>query len=135
MFYINGLSIESKRQNNKDSNLLKCIWKDYIIVQNILDLFNEVYNINTYLNKKAFISLKDKIGFIFDNLIIKKDILKNDRIIGIKKIFYYTDDINKTISYIKVIENIFEISIFLTKDLNELKKLINEYIDFILYSK
>ena len=133
MFYINGLSIESNRQNNKDSNLLKSIWKDYTIVQNILDLFNEVYNINIYLDKKTFISIKEKIGFIFDNLIIKKDILKNDTIINIKKIFYYTDDINKTISYIKVIENIFEISIFLTKDINELKNLINEYIDFILY--
>ena len=133
MFYINGLNIEANRQNNKDSNLLKSIWKDYSIVQKILDIFNEAYNINIYLNNKIFISLKEKIGFIYDNLILKKDILKDDIIINIKKIFYYLDDINKTIPYIKVIQNLFEISIFLTKDINELKNLINQYVDFIIF--
>ena len=136
MFYLKGLNIETNIQNkNKNEpNKLKYFWKDYTMAQNILDLFDDFFNINLYINNKNISNnIKDKMQIILDNLIMNKDMFINEKIIEIKKIMYYIDDINKNFPLIKVIQNIFEIGIFICRDNNELEKLINRYINFILF--
>ena len=137
IFYLKGLNIEPNIQNNNndsnDAKLLKYIWKDFYIAKIIIDLYKDNFNINIYIDSNKFINPKDKMQFILDSLIINKDILKNDKIINIKKILYYVEDINNNIPITKIIQNIFEIGIFLCKDINELKNIINQYIDFIIF--
>ena len=135
LFYLKGLNIETNiKNNNKDSNLLKYIWKDFNIGQIILDLYKDNFNINIYIdNTKKFNSPKDRMQYILDSLIINKDILKNDKILQIKKVLYYVEDTNNNIPPIKIFQNIFEICIFVSKDINELKNIIDQYIDFICF--
>ena len=133
-FYLMGLNIDTEKQNDSQDNIkLKDILKDYSIIQIILDLFNDYFDINIYIKNKQLIEIKDKIQYIFDNLINNIEIFNNEKIINFKKRLYYLDDINKNFSLIKVIQNFFEIKIFLCKEIKEFQILINQYIDFILF--
>ena len=131
IFFMKGINVNINI-NDKNSNLLKNIMKDYLIIQNIFDLFNENYNINKYINNKSLKGIKTKAQFIFDNLINNKDLLDNEKIFEIKKIFYYVNDINRSFPLIKIIQYLYEIVIFMCKDKNEFQSLINQYIDFII---
>ena len=131
IFFMKGINVNINI-NDKNSNLLKNIMKDYLIIQNIFDLFNENYNINKYINNKSLKGIKTKAQYIFDNLINNKDLLDNEKIFEIKKIFYYVNDINRSFPLIKIIQYLFEIVIFMCKDKNEFQSLINQYIDFII---
>jgi len=131
IFLMKGINVNINI-NDKNSNLLKSIMKDYSIIQNIFDLFNENYNINKYINNKSLKDIKAKAQFIFDNLINNKDLLDNEKIFELKKIFYYVNDINRSFPLIKIIQYLYEIAIFMCKDKNEFQSLINQYIDFII---
>ena len=128
-FFEKGLNLETN--GNKENNKLKNIWKDFSIVQNIYNLVNE--NFNIYINNESYKVIKDKINFLFNNFIINKEILDNNKIINIKKIFYYIDDINKSYSFAKIIQIFYEIGIFLCKETQEFESLINQYTNFILF--
>ena len=134
IFFLKGLKIESNfKNNNKTSPKLNDLWKDYSIFQKIFDILKDIFNVKIYIGDKQFNNIKDKIIFIYDNLINKNEILNNENIIKFKKILYYIENINKNFTLIKVFKDIFEIAIFLSKDTKEFEILINQYNDYILF--
>ena len=81
-FFKKGLNLETNEKNqNKENNKLKNIWKDFSIVQNIYNLVNE--NFIIYISNESYKVVKDKINFLFNNFIINKEILDNNKIINI----------------------------------------------------